>query len=252
VPEPDGGPARSREPFRARLTGAFWWRSCWAASWAGRPATRWAWNVRPFAAVGFLGSFRSCWGFWWAARTAGTGRDNRRRRFLRRLYDVLQVQLRVGPPARERTGGNVRSDEGLGPSRPGLDTWIYKTSRLKRRNGFWRTLIGARRTHSGWPASTGIRRLLMATYEYLCSRCGPFDVKLAIGTAPRNYGCPVCTGAARRVYSSPGLTLTSHAVAALHGREEQAREAPAVVSEVPPRKRVPRHPHPALSRLPRP
>jgi fluoride ion exporter CrcB/FEX len=67
VPEPDGGPARSREPFRARLTGAFWWRSCWAASWAGRPATRWAWNVRPFAAVGFLGSFRSCWGFWWAS-----------------------------------------------------------------------------------------------------------------------------------------------------------------------------------------
>lgn len=91
----------------------------------------------------------------------------------------------------------------------------------------------------------------MATYEYLCSRCGPFDVKLAIGTAPKAYGCPDCAGAAKRVYSSPGLTL-SHTVAALHDREEQAREAPAVVSEVPPRRRVPRHPHPALSRLPRP
>ncbi|MFE2517694.1 FmdB family zinc ribbon protein [Streptomyces mirabilis] len=91
----------------------------------------------------------------------------------------------------------------------------------------------------------------MATYEYLCSRCGPFDVKLEIGTAPNVYGCPVCAGAARRVYSSPGLALTPNAVAALHVREEQAREAPAVVSEVPPRRRVPRHPHPALPRLPR-
>ncbi|MCF3145056.1 FmdB family zinc ribbon protein [Streptomyces platensis] len=92
----------------------------------------------------------------------------------------------------------------------------------------------------------------MATYEYLCSRCGPFDVKLAIGTAPRSHGCPVCAAAARRVYSSPGLTLTPDGVAALHEREEQAREAPAVVSEVPAGKRVPRRPHPALSQLPRP
>ncbi|MGW7237670.1 FmdB family zinc ribbon protein [Streptomyces sp. NPDC054804] len=90
----------------------------------------------------------------------------------------------------------------------------------------------------------------MATYEYLCGRCGPFDVKLAIGTAPKSYGCPVCARAARRVYSSPGLTLTSHPVAALHVLEEQAREAPAVVSQLPPRRRV--RPHPALSRLPRP
>ncbi|AWI27423.1 FmdB family zinc ribbon protein [Streptomyces tirandamycinicus] len=92
----------------------------------------------------------------------------------------------------------------------------------------------------------------MATYEYLCSRCGPFDVKLAIGTAPTSHGCPVCTGTARRVYSSPGLALTSHTVAALHERDERSREAPAVVSEVPPGRSVPRRPHPALSRLPRP
>ncbi|MEU2616960.1 FmdB family zinc ribbon protein [Streptomyces sp. NPDC007157] len=116
----------------------------------------------------------------------------------------------------------------------------------------WRALVRVRRTRSGWPASTGIRRLLMATYEYLCSRCGPFDVKLEIGTAPQVYDCPVCAGTARRVYSAPGLSLTPNAVAALHVREEQAREAPAVVSEVPSRRRVPRHPHPALSRLPRP
>ncbi|MEU5208714.1 FmdB family zinc ribbon protein [Streptomyces sp. NPDC020742] len=91
----------------------------------------------------------------------------------------------------------------------------------------------------------------MATYEYVCSCCGPFDVKLAIGTAPRLYGCPVCAGAAKRVYSSPNLSLPSHSVAALHEREEQSRDAPAVVSDVPPGNRPPRRPHPALSRLPR-
>ncbi|MFF9122662.1 FmdB family zinc ribbon protein [Streptomyces sp. NPDC014889] len=92
----------------------------------------------------------------------------------------------------------------------------------------------------------------MATYEYLCSQCGPFDVKLTIGTAPRTHGCPVCTNAARRVYSAPGLSSVSPVSAALREREEQAREAPAVVSEVPSRTRPERRPHPALSRLPRP
>ncbi|MFG2884617.1 FmdB family zinc ribbon protein [Streptomyces sp. NPDC048297] len=94
----------------------------------------------------------------------------------------------------------------------------------------------------------------MATYEYLCSHCGPFDVRLAIGTAPRIYECPVCAGGALRVYSAPALTHTSKEAAALHVREERSREAPAVVSEVPPRTRARQQPrpHPALSRLPRP
>jgi putative FmdB family regulatory protein len=92
----------------------------------------------------------------------------------------------------------------------------------------------------------------MATYEYLCGRCGSFDVKLPIGTAPTVHGCPVCTGDARRVFSSPGLARTSNAVAALRIREEQSREAPAVVSKRPPGRRVLKQEHPALSRLPRP
>ncbi|MEU6606751.1 FmdB family zinc ribbon protein [Streptomyces shenzhenensis] len=96
------------------------------------------------------------------------------------------------------------------------------------------------------------RRLLMATYEYLCSRCGSFDVKLAIGTAPRIYGCPACARDARRVFSSPGLSRTSNAAAALRAREEQSREAPAVVSGLPPGSGARQRPHPALSRLPRP
>ena len=96
------------------------------------------------------------------------------------------------------------------------------------------------------------RRLLMATYEYQCIRCGTFDVKLPIGTAPNSSGCPVCGGAARRVYSAPGFARTSRAVAALHAGEERSREAPEVVSEVPPGRRVRKEPHPALSKLPRP
>ncbi|MEU3862597.1 zinc ribbon domain-containing protein [Streptomyces sp. NPDC028722] len=95
------------------------------------------------------------------------------------------------------------------------------------------------------------RRLLMATYEYRCGHCGTFEVKLPIGTAPKAWDCPACAGAASRVYSAPGLARTSSAAAALHTREEQSREAPEVVSEVPPGRTARRQPHPALSRLPR-
>ncbi|MFD8999903.1 FmdB family zinc ribbon protein [Streptomyces sp. NPDC059582] len=92
----------------------------------------------------------------------------------------------------------------------------------------------------------------MATYEYLCSRCGAFEVKLPIGTAPTGFGCPACAGNAKRVYSSPGFARTSHAVASLHAREDRSREVPEVVSEVPSRGRVQQQAHPSLSRLPRP
>jgi len=93
----------------------------------------------------------------------------------------------------------------------------------------------------------------MATYEYSCSRCGPFEVRLAIGTAPVSYGCPVCAGSARRVFSAPGLRATPEAVSFLEDRQQQSREAPEVVSQVPPRAGAPvSRPHPALSRLPRP
>ncbi|MFI1365260.1 FmdB family zinc ribbon protein [Streptomyces griseochromogenes] len=92
----------------------------------------------------------------------------------------------------------------------------------------------------------------MAIYEYLCNCCGAFEVQLPFGTAPKAWDCPVCAGAARRVYSAPGFARTSSAIAALRAREEQSREAPAVVSEVPTGRRVHRQPPSALSRLPRP
>ncbi|MFF4014085.1 FmdB family zinc ribbon protein [Streptomyces sp. NPDC001843] len=92
----------------------------------------------------------------------------------------------------------------------------------------------------------------MATYEYSCSRCGLFDVRLPMGTAPSRYGCPRCSGAARRVFSSRGLALTAPAVAGLREQEAKSRENPAVVTRVPAKEAAPRPVHPAVARLPRP
>jgi len=91
----------------------------------------------------------------------------------------------------------------------------------------------------------------MATYEYLCPVCGRFDVRLPMGTAPASRGCSGCGREARRVFSPPGFSWVQPALSAALDREEQSRDAPAVVSGVPGRRR-PRPPHPALARLPRP
>ncbi|WP_433170974.1 FmdB family zinc ribbon protein [Actinoallomurus sp. CA-150999] len=92
----------------------------------------------------------------------------------------------------------------------------------------------------------------MATYEYTCPGCGSFDVRLALGTAPATRECPACGRDSRRVYSAPALTRTSPTVRASREREERSREAPEIVSGVPPSRRAARRPHPALARLPRP
>ncbi|MFS4092408.1 FmdB family zinc ribbon protein [Streptomyces sp. AF1A] len=91
----------------------------------------------------------------------------------------------------------------------------------------------------------------MATYEYSCSRCGSFDVKLPIGTAPTRQSCPRCSGTARRVYSSPAFASTPRAIGALREREEKSREKPEVVTRVPAGPSTPGATHPALARLPR-
>ncbi|WP_157977368.1 FmdB family zinc ribbon protein [Streptomyces triticisoli] len=92
----------------------------------------------------------------------------------------------------------------------------------------------------------------MATYEYSCSRCGVFDVRLPIGTAPTQLSCPRCSTTARRAYSSPALVSTSPALAGLREQAEKSREDPAVVTRVPPRTATTRSVHPAVARLPRP
>lgn len=92
----------------------------------------------------------------------------------------------------------------------------------------------------------------MATYEYVCRRCGGFEERLVMGTAPETYACPTCAQPSRRVFSVPGLARAGKAVLTYREREEQCREAPEVVPEVPRGRRTARRPHPALARLPRP
>lgn len=91
----------------------------------------------------------------------------------------------------------------------------------------------------------------MASYEYSCEQCGPFEKRCPIGTAPSWASCPACDRKARRVFTMPHLSLMSKELGAAHERAESSRDAPEVVSEVP-GKRARRPPHPALGRLPRP
>ncbi|MFC5818731.1 FmdB family zinc ribbon protein [Nonomuraea harbinensis] len=91
----------------------------------------------------------------------------------------------------------------------------------------------------------------MATYAYRCLECGPFEVRLPIGTAEAVADCPACRSPARRVFTAPSLARRSPAMSAALARDEQSQEAPEVVTHVTPeRRRTPQHP--ALSRLPRP
>ncbi|MFC7648787.1 FmdB family zinc ribbon protein [Streptosporangium lutulentum] len=73
----------------------------------------------------------------------------------------------------------------------------------------------------------------MAIYEYLCPACGPFDVRLPMGTAPLSRDCSTCERGARRVFSPPGLSRVHPALSAALDRDEQSRDAPAVVSRTP-------------------
>jgi putative FmdB family regulatory protein len=91
----------------------------------------------------------------------------------------------------------------------------------------------------------------MATYEYLCPDCGRFDVHLPIGTATASRDCSKCEREANRVFSPPNFSWVNPALSAAFDREEQSRDAPAVISGVPKRRR-PQPAHPALARLPRP
>ncbi|GII66267.1 hypothetical protein Skr01_63520 [Sphaerisporangium krabiense] len=77
----------------------------------------------------------------------------------------------------------------------------------------------------------------MATYQFLCPECGPFEVALPMGTASTRHTCPECRCAARRVFCAPHLGRLDPAVAEAFAREERSRDAPEVVSGVPPGRR---------------
>lgn len=95
----------------------------------------------------------------------------------------------------------------------------------------------------------------MATYEYRCPECGPFDLVRPIGTAPQAPPCPACSSSSTRVFSSPALTQTPRALRSLRQAEEASADAPAVVSALPPKQPAPTARtvrNPMLAKLPRP
>lgn len=96
----------------------------------------------------------------------------------------------------------------------------------------------------------------MAIYEYRCDADGPFEARHPLGHQPASAPCPVCAGEARRVFSSPLLARSPRPLVAAMDRAEKSREAPEVVTSLPPagaRRRMPMvPPNPALQRLPRP
>jgi putative FmdB family regulatory protein len=96
----------------------------------------------------------------------------------------------------------------------------------------------------------------MALYEYRCERDGSFEVVRAMGTAPASAPCPVCAGESRRVFSAPLLMTQPRELVAAIDHAEKTREAPDIVTSLPPRpphRRTPVAPlTPKLRKLPRP
>ena len=96
----------------------------------------------------------------------------------------------------------------------------------------------------------------MATYQYRCDEHGLVETTRPIGTAPPELRCTACGRPARRSYSSPRLALGDRRALALLDRTERTREAPDVVTALPPRApnraTPPVRASPAQRRLPRP
>ena len=96
----------------------------------------------------------------------------------------------------------------------------------------------------------------MATYQYRCDEHGLVETTCPIGTAPPELNCTACGQPAKRTYSSPRLALADRRTVALLDRTESTREAPDVVTALPPRapgRATPRvRASPAQRRLPRP
>jgi hypothetical protein len=92
----------------------------------------------------------------------------------------------------------------------------------------------------------------MASYLYECSRCGPWEIRLPIGTAEGGRPCPTCGEPGRRRYTAPMLARTPRRVATARAREEASRDEPKVVTAVPEKARRPARQDPRWSKLPRP
>lgn len=68
----------------------------------------------------------------------------------------------------------------------------------------------------------------MATYEYHCRECGPFEVRHPIGQAPAEASCGQCGASAPRRFSPPAVRQVSPAL----GRALDAQAASAYQPKV--------------------
>jgi putative FmdB family regulatory protein len=79
----------------------------------------------------------------------------------------------------------------------------------------------------------------MPAYEFLCERCGSFDVWLSLREAHHAAICPACQAEARRVYTPPGLVKTPVSHARALDRAHKSAYQPEVVKRPAEEKRVP-------------
>ncbi|MBS1879394.1 MAG: zinc ribbon domain-containing protein [Actinobacteria bacterium] len=80
----------------------------------------------------------------------------------------------------------------------------------------------------------------MATYEFTCAECGPFEERRPMTAAAEPASCPHCGVSARRVYGGFHTTAVATPSRQAGEREERSREAPARTSAAP---AAPTHAH---------
>jgi putative FmdB family regulatory protein len=66
----------------------------------------------------------------------------------------------------------------------------------------------------------------MARYAFDCAGCGPFELVRPMAEAGAPARCPGCGGAARRVFTPPGLALLARPVRGALDREEKSAYEP--------------------------
>jgi putative FmdB family regulatory protein len=93
----------------------------------------------------------------------------------------------------------------------------------------------------------------MASYDFTCSTCGTFTVRVPMQALTPTVGCPTCAQPARRRYTPPHTRLMAPALTRAMDASEASRDRPQVVDALPPRS-GPRNvtTHPLHRRLPRP
>jgi putative FmdB family regulatory protein len=93
----------------------------------------------------------------------------------------------------------------------------------------------------------------VATYQYRCAECGPFEVSRPIGTAEAAEPCAACGDRSDRVFTPPLLARTPRPLARALSTSEASAHEPRVVGRVPEKRRAPSPPaDPRHALLPRP